>query len=108
MADIKIDSLALDSLIIDLQKDNEAVYTIIKNINDAYRTLDKNRWKSKEKDRMDEKINSYMQKLDNQILSYLNDCTNLLKIASNTYQETDLKNKKNIEEISNSISIDIV
>ena len=66
MSDIKLQSSLLDDLIIKLEQDNLEIVDLIKNSNDAIRTLDDKKWKSKEKIEMDEKLIPYMN--NNQIL----------------------------------------
>ena len=77
MSDIKLQSSLLDDLIIKLEQDNLEIVDLIKNSNDAIRTLDDKKWKAKEKIEMDEKLIPYMNKLDNQLLNYLKECTDL-------------------------------
>lgn len=100
MADLNIDILSLDSLILELEKDNKNIVDIIKNINDAIRLLDKSKWNSKEKEKFDEQFVPYITSLDNQMFEYLNTCTNLLKNAKETYKELDLNNKKSVDNIN--------
>ena len=106
MSDIKLQSSLLDDLIIKLEQDNLEIVDLIKNSNDAIRTLDDKKWKSKEKIEMDEKLIPYMNKLDNQLLNYLNECTDLLKLAKASYEETDKSISRSMSKIDNDILIE--
>lgn len=108
MSDIRLNKLDLENLIFVLEKENEEIDAIIKNMNLAIKTLDKNKWNSKEKSQMDEKFLPYMNKVEMQILPYLNDCTKILRESSRNYREVDQSNKKIIEDITNSNLIDII
>lgn len=98
MENIKLENINLENVIIALEKDNETINEIIKNTNDAIRTLDESEWKSTEKEKMDESWNPYMQKIEN-YMSYLNECTSLLREASLTYQNTTSSLQQKIGDI---------
>ena len=106
MSDIKLQSSLLDNLIIKLAQDNLEIVDLIKNSNDAIRTLDDKKWKSKEKIEMDEKLIPYMNKLDNQLLNYLNECTDLLKLAKTSYEDVDRNISGSIAKIDSDISVE--
>lgn len=97
--DIKINNNDLKDLINILEKDNLNIYNIVKDINISYKSLDNTKWSSNEKTKLDSSLYPFIDNIDKYLLSYLNDCTNSLKLASNLYTETDLNIKNNIDII---------
>ena len=97
MADINVKSQALENLIEKLEADNKSVYNVCANINIKIRNLDSSFWTSREKAKFDEIVEPFMNKNEYDLLEYLNECTNLLRVANNSYQAQDnaLKNGVN-------------
>ena len=52
--------------------------------------------------------NPFLDKIENNFYSSLNECTNLLKEANIKYQETNTNIKNTVDEVDGSISIDIL
>ena len=55
---------------------------------------------------MDEKLIPYMNKLDNQLLNYLKECTDLLKLAKTSYEDVDRDLSGSIAKIDSDISVE--
>lgn len=100
-----IDSSNIDLLISELEKNNEEICCIVKNINIAIKSLDDTKWNSLEKQKIDEKLIPYITKIDKDLEEYLNTGTNILRNTSKLYVEADLKNKKLVEELENYITM---
>lgn len=98
MANINIDNIELEKLISKLEKDNQDICNTIKSINNDIKKLDETKWKSKEKDKLDETLIPYITNLDNNIESYLNKSLNVLKNANLKYkiQNENIKENTNI------------
>ena len=89
MADINVKSEALEKLIEKLEADNKNIYNIAANININIRNLDSSFWSSREKTKFDEVAEPFMNKNEYDLLAYLNECTNLLRVANGSYEEQD-------------------
>ena len=86
---IDIRNTELENLIKELEKDNLNIYNRVHNMILSYKKLDGDRWKSTEKVKLDNIMNQMMSDIENKLLLSLNECTNLLRKASNLYTETD-------------------
>ena len=89
MADIKVNVQAFEDLIEKLEGDNKAIYNVCSNINIAIRGLDSSFWTSREKTTFDEVMEPFMTEHEYDLLTYLNECTNLLRAAKDAYQTSD-------------------
>ena len=89
MADINLNHDALEDLIEKLEGDNKKIFDVCSNINIAIRNLDSSFWSSREKTKFDELVEPFMKESEYDLLTYLNECTNLLRRANGTYQEQD-------------------
>ena len=105
---INLDTLSLDSLIQTLESDNLELDNLIKSTNNAIRKLDDTRWKSSEKEKFMNQVLPFLDKIEKNFYSSLNECTNLLKEANIKYQETNTNIKNTVDEVDGSISIDIL
>lgn len=108
MTSVNVDFLSLDDLIDKLKQNNQEVYNIIKNTNDAIRTLDETVWNSTEKNKLNESLEPYMKNLESKFPGYLDDCTDILSRASNLYQDVDNKKEKKVEDVVDYIKMDII
>ncbi|MBR3661171.1 MAG: hypothetical protein IKN63_04680 [Bacilli bacterium] len=97
MSDIRIDKVGLSSLIKTLESDNINLVNIVKNMHNSINFLDESKWSSSEKTKLDSQINNDLNKVDKYLLSYLNECTDLLKQANTSYSETNSNLQSEIE-----------
>lgn len=86
---IIIDKVGLDNLIVKLEHDNKKIVEIAKDINKSIKFLN-DKWISSEKEKLDLVLNKDMDKIDNTLLLYLNECTNLLRNANRLYEQKDM------------------
>lgn len=107
-SNISLDHSGLENLIVVLEKDNLEIDTIIKETNKAIRTLDETKWKSREKDRLDEKLMPFIDKAEKNALTYLNASTNLLRDINKKYQKDDELMSKQIDQIINNNQVDVL
>lgn len=100
-----IDNSNIELLITELEKNTEEICSIVKNINMAIKSLDDTKWNSQEKEKIDEKLIPYINKIDKDLEEYLNASINILRNTSKLYEEADAKNKKLVEELENYITM---
>lgn len=84
---VSIDTILLSDIVVDLEKNNEKVISIINNIEKAYKLLDESKWKSREKERFDEQFFYYTNGIKSSFCSKLNEYPLFLKNAINLYKE---------------------
>ena len=97
MSNISLDSSKLESLIAKLETDNKKIYDIVTNINTSLRQLDGSLWSSREKTKCDTTVESFLKENDSNLLDYLNECTDLLRAAKQSYQSQDNALKEVVE-----------
>lgn len=96
---INIKNNEVKYLIKKLENDNINIYNIVKDINNAYKKLDSSKWKSNEKEKLDNNFNKMIADLDKNLLHFLNKGTDVLKLAVSSYENADLENQKNLEQL---------
>lgn len=88
-----------------IEKDIKNIEVLLKQVLEAMDCLDEKRWKSKEKNKIDQEFIPYLKKAYFNYPKELRSKLNHLKDAVNTYEETDILANKKIEEVSENITM---
>ncbi len=89
IGDIQVSVNSLSDLIVVLRNDNKQICNIIKNVTDSVNKLDETKWKTPEKEKMNEILLPYLEKININMENFLNECTDLLEKANISYNRTD-------------------
>jgi len=80
-----------------IENDINDISTIIANVYKAMLTLDDRKWKSKEKEKIDQEFVVYLKNISEKIPSNLTKRLNYAKLALEKHQEQDIANAKIVE-----------
>ncbi len=89
MEDIKIEPQALSNTINVLEKNNQEILDVIKNINKAIKELDETKWSAPNKKEIDEYLLPYIENSEATITTDLGNCIYVLQYALNKYATSD-------------------
>lgn len=96
MSDLQIKSSLTDDYM-NIEKDINDISTIITNIYNAMKTLDESKWKSNEKDKIDQEFIPYLSKISEKIPSNLRKKLDFARYALEKHEEQDNLNAKEVE-----------
>lgn len=103
MADLNLkESIYSDIEII--EKDINSIEKMLMQVYNAMKTLDEEKWKAKEKEKIDQEFMPYLEKVSTKYPVELKRNLNYLKIAVQAYEKHDEVATSKIEEVSSGIT----